>query len=112
VELEFTTEFGNQLSFACWLLRLFAMGKSPPTSPSKLLAAWLLIAKSTARKKKAKKGSAAVKSPAGRAKGKSTVKENEPPAAAGKKGRSIVIMYVTYFVSNALNGAFLGGQQR
>ena len=58
--------WSHQPSFL--LVSAFAMGKSPPASPSRLIAARLLIAKSNARDKKAKKLSVAVKSPAGKAK--------------------------------------------
>jgi hypothetical protein len=51
------------------------MGKYPPTSPSKLIAAQLLIAKSNACYKKAEKLCTAVKSPTGYAK---TNSEGEP----------------------------------
>ena len=93
-ELEFITEFSCEaisrlLTFL--LVSAFAMGKSPPALPSRLIVARLLIAKSNAHDKKAKELSMAVKSPAGKAKAKSTAKENQPPTAAGKKEQSIVI---------------------
>ena len=68
------------------LLNSFAMPRSPSAFPLKILAARLLIANSN-HKKKAKKQSA------GRTKAaaKSTEKENESPAAVGRKTRSIVV---------------------
>jgi hypothetical protein len=62
------------------------MARSPPASPSKVLAAKLLIAKSKSHGKKAKKAATAKPT-----KTKSRAKENQMPAAAGRKARSILI---------------------